>query len=585
MAKEMALRYGVVGITDIRLNTEANGIEFVLTSGDVVNVPFTASDMPFDGTISETTANNVQTAIDEIFANKADVINTSIMFYVDGTNGDDTTGDGTISKPVKTISKVVEIMSSSSVAGFSVYIAYASYTESGDIALPNKPIKIYGNMSTINNTGHTITIQNPEFYCNDLIVAGAVIFAGTTTGRVLCDNVKFAGNITCSGFSDLTKANISGGTLTVASTADVYLRGSKNFNQILSTGKLTLIDTDMIFAVINDYLIKSTAGTINTVNSQIINTNYTYRQMAVYCHNDGSAITPNIFANANLTVYGVINSGTAYTSVTNGGNIFSPSSFAVSSNLTPLPIIAAMMLMALGSDATGDTYYCNTDYETGLKLLTRLGIGADGTALMSNGTTPSWETPDITPTIGSTKFVTSGGIISASRFRLLADGSLASGASLSLNGYTSIAPSRTFVVQLLGTSTANGYVYFDMNDGTVETGTFYKEDKTLTVPARTTSTTISMDTAFVAGVNAFVSSVLDTNDMENGSEIQVMYGRNGNGTGYNRYLWATQQVLTSNGGVEERQQRIAISGDTVPTVYLKNDSAITISYKIFVENN
>lgn len=54
IAKDMALRYGVVGISDIRLNTEANGIEFVLATGDVVNVPFGANEMPFNDSVSTT---------------------------------------------------------------------------------------------------------------------------------------------------------------------------------------------------------------------------------------------------------------------------------------------------------------------------------------------------------------------------------------------------------------------------------------------------------------------------------------------------------------------------------------------------
>jgi hypothetical protein len=38
IAKRMALRYGVVNITDIGLNAEANGIEFVLATGDVIEM-------------------------------------------------------------------------------------------------------------------------------------------------------------------------------------------------------------------------------------------------------------------------------------------------------------------------------------------------------------------------------------------------------------------------------------------------------------------------------------------------------------------------------------------------------------------
>jgi len=533
ISKKMALRYGVVNITDIRLNPANDGIEFVLDGGEVVNVLFTSSEMPFNGAISDIDVNNVQDAIDEIYALKAninnptftgavkvadgnttdfplaktisgldsghtfagnagiigetvsggantygvgvggvckgtsddlsigvfgralpnatgdtvdcrgvqgtssathtggknigvfgsasggaknysfygtadanlsagnkylindvdvlalksDLINTSIMLYVDGINGNDTTGDATIAKPVKTLSKLVEIMNDSTATGFSIYIAYATYAEDGDLLLVDKPIKIYGNMATITNSEHTITIQNPNFYCNDLNVTGNITFGGTSGGRVLCDNVAFVGNIVCNGFTDFTTANISGGTIANNETATLYLRGSINNNQIISTGNLTIQDTNMIFGINGDYLVKSTAGVINIVNAQIINTIYASRQYAIYCNNNGSAVTPNILANVNLTVYGVVNSGTAYTSFTSGSVIFSADSFAVSSHLTPVPLAIAIAYMMLGGDATGDLYI-NVN-----GVFARLPIGTEGQVLaVSAGGLPYWKT-------------------------------------------------------------------------------------------------------------------------------------------------------------------------------------------------
>jgi len=45
-------------------------------------------------------------------------------------------------------------------------------------------------------------------------------------------------------------------------------------------------------------------------------------------------------------------------------------------------------LMVFGSDATGDIYYRNSS-----GFLTRLGIGGNGLALVSNGTLPVWSAP------------------------------------------------------------------------------------------------------------------------------------------------------------------------------------------------
>lgn len=66
IAKNFAMRYGVTNIEDITLDPSGNGIQFILTTGDTITVPFDASELPFIPGSSGLTANNVQDAIYEV---------------------------------------------------------------------------------------------------------------------------------------------------------------------------------------------------------------------------------------------------------------------------------------------------------------------------------------------------------------------------------------------------------------------------------------------------------------------------------------------------------------------------------------
>jgi hypothetical protein len=238
------------------------------------------------------------------------------------------------------------------------------------------------------NSGYTITIANPNFIVNSLNIEGNITFNSAVSGRIIIDNSSINGNVICKGFTDIFKTTISGGTLTVASTAHLSYLFSTNRNQIISAGTLQLIAVNMKFALSEDYLIKSTAGTIQLVDCEVVNTLYASRQYSISCNNEGSAATPNILTNVNLTVYGVINSGTAYTSFASGSVIFSPDSFAVSSHLTPVPLALGTTYTMLGSDATGDLYYRNAS-----GIFARLPIGTEGQVLsVSADGLPYWKT-------------------------------------------------------------------------------------------------------------------------------------------------------------------------------------------------
>ena len=136
LAKSMALKYGVVGIADIRLNALANGIEFVLVTGDVVNVQFTASELPFNGTISGVTQNNIQDTIDNIY----DILKRNILLFSQTANKTNIC-DGTAQSIIGT--------------GVGTLTIPANLLKTGD----NIYIKFSGILTLANGTSTTLTIK------------------------------------------------------------------------------------------------------------------------------------------------------------------------------------------------------------------------------------------------------------------------------------------------------------------------------------------------------------------------------------------------------------------------------------------
>lgn len=74
IAKNFAMRYGVTNIEDITLDPSGNGIQFILTTGETITVPFDASELPFIPGSSGLTANNIQDAIYELKTLFADYV-------------------------------------------------------------------------------------------------------------------------------------------------------------------------------------------------------------------------------------------------------------------------------------------------------------------------------------------------------------------------------------------------------------------------------------------------------------------------------------------------------------------------------
>ncbi|MCK9577122.1 MAG: hypothetical protein M0R51_14555 [Clostridia bacterium] len=429
LSKKMALRYGVVNISDIRLNPANDGIEFVLTTGDVVNVPFDSSELPFNGEISDIDANNVQDAIDWVKTNSLNKISeetqtvaskvtfeenidvpdgeesgnavnkgqldtkidkellfTTTYIYIDGNRTDTYVEDGTILQPFKTLSSAIVFMNNSEASGFSINIAYATYTEDVDLILPNKPITVYGNNSTIINVNHTITITNPYFIRYNLFTSSNIIYSTFLAGaRSLVFGGRITGDITNSSYVEFTECQLSGGTISTTSEGQTVCTLMSSTSKFTSEGILVLdkvsINTEYV-----GYLVTSTTGQLTITNSIVYNGSIDDLAGSVSCDN-GATTNPNMIINNVFTTLSsnyALFTGTANTiysknHIVANNKIMGSALYPVNTDITGFGNI-----MALGSDANGDTYY-NSD-----NILTRMAIGDNGYIYQSDGTKPVW---------------------------------------------------------------------------------------------------------------------------------------------------------------------------------------------------
>jgi hypothetical protein len=312
------------------------------------------------------------------------VLKTTQAIYVDCNRTDTYTANGSIQYPYKSLDAVVAINPTSAIA---IYMSPGTYTETSDVTFPNVPITIYGNGSSLIATGHTITIPNPYYTRYNLwTTAASVTFNNFTTGaRCLIQGGGIIGNINVNSYCEFSQCQLTGGTVTVGTTGQALVTLCSPTDKFVSTGWLTLSKVNINTSYAG-YLITSTAGQLIATDCLIYNTN-TGVGGDISC-SDGATTLPNFVANDVLSTAGTgycLYSGTAYTVysknyVVGTNTVLGTALLPVSSDIT-----GPGNIMALGSDATGDMYYCNSSH-----LLTRLGGGASGTMLTFNGTIPAY---------------------------------------------------------------------------------------------------------------------------------------------------------------------------------------------------
>ena len=316
--------------------------------------------------------------------------------YVDGNRVDSYTADGTIGRPYKTIHDAIAPYSAYTTP-LAFHIAPATtYTESGDLTLPNAPIVVYGNGSTISNSGHTITIPNPNFVIYNLWTTSNIVYNNFSAGaRCAIYGGGITGNITVNSYAEFIQCQLTGGVVTIGATGQCVLSICSPTSRFVSAGILIFNGVNMNTGYAG-YLITSTAGMLTFANSIIYNTNVTASSGGVSCDNGATITAPNMIVNNSIITAGgdathfALYAGTAYTMYSKNNVASNPTTYSLyGTNLIPVSsdIIGGSVAMGLGSDATGDVYYRNAS-----GLLARLAVGTSSQALIG-GTVPSFGTP------------------------------------------------------------------------------------------------------------------------------------------------------------------------------------------------
>lgn len=299
--------------------------------------------------------------------------------YIDGNRVDTYTADGSISKPYKTIGAAVT--ASTGGVGYTYHISTGTYSEAGSISFPNVPIVIYGNDSTVTWSGG-VTVQNSNFARYDLNSIGAVVYAGTSAGRVVIQGGSLVGNVTINTpVTDLKSCTLSSGIVTIASGAICLAIACTFTSRIVQSGGTLFIEDSVIDRTDNtNFLVTSTSGQLVIANSVLNN----HGSAGCISCNNGATTLPNAVSNNFITVSSgaPVACGTAVTiyskNIINGTN----------TGVGYIPITSDIIgpsSVAIGSDATGDIYYRNSS-----GVLTRLPIGTSGYVLQSSGTIPQW---------------------------------------------------------------------------------------------------------------------------------------------------------------------------------------------------
>lgn len=180
----------------------------------------------YDNAASGMVSVNVQDALDELDTNKleyVDLTKFSLIYYVDAISGNDTTGDGSVYKPFKTITKAI----ASYIPGEEMVIMVNSgwYVESSTLALNGENITIIGTGS--NNTG--IVVNN----ATTLSISGATVLNVFDVGFYCASNSAAHYILDC---------NNSGTEVKFYNTSFQDYGGSPQCNGIRITGNPAQVD-------------------------------------------------------------------------------------------------------------------------------------------------------------------------------------------------------------------------------------------------------------------------------------------------------------------------------------------------------
>ena len=341
---------------------------------------------------SEYSLKTVLAAVGASLAKSGAIGDSANVVYLDGNRATGYTADGSMAYPYRTIAAFLADHAEDTLP-LVVYMAPATYLGGGDVTLPNVPITVYGNHSTISNAGHTITIPNAQFTRYDLFTVSDVVYATFLAGaRCAMYGGGITGNITVHAYCEFVQCQLNGGIVTIGETGQCVLSICSPTSRFVSAGVLMFNGVNMNTGYAGYLINCSASGILTMVNTIVYNTSTNALAGAVSCDNAAAVAAPNSIVNCSLVTLGgakCVNAGTAYT-------IYGKNNVSAAVDAAPVygaylipvntDILGGGTIMGLGADATGDLYYRAAT--TG--LLTRLPIGTTGQVLKVVDGVPAW---------------------------------------------------------------------------------------------------------------------------------------------------------------------------------------------------
>lgn len=338
----------------------------------------------------------VSAASQEAIDKKENLLITSRVLWVDSNRTDTYVKNGSIARPLKSISEALTLINSESYTTVTINLVCGTYSEGTSIVLPAITLILNGNGSSI-----TSDIMSS---CNKAIINNVTVanFTDSSSSSVATfRNVTVTGLFIITGRSKIVESDIIG-TSVFSSSSDVTIDSSRYSASISSDGILKIHNSDILLsaATADGAIVSISGGSCLIENNTII---VLGGGNAISCDNGAAGYATNGRINiiSNNKIYA---KDTAYAIVCNAASTVISKNIILSglvlgSGLQPInnDIIGSSKI-ALGSDVTGDIYYRDSNGN-----FTRLGIGTNKQLLLSTGSVPSWK--DLSESLSGIPFI------------------------------------------------------------------------------------------------------------------------------------------------------------------------------------
>jgi len=229
----------------------------------------------------------------------------STSIYIDGNRAANYTEDGSYDRPYRTISAGIASITNLSKT-YEIHLTPATYTVADSVSLPDVPIVVYGNKSTI--TVPEITINN-VYTIYDLNITGSVVYAYTGLTRSLRIGGSIVGNVSVSGFEDYESVNFSAHTVTVQANSNPLFSHCTFGSKLVSADSTTIItvnDCQFNRPTVDDYNIDMSAGGILVCKGALLyNKLYTSGGTHTNINLSGASVVTPSFLSALICTNGI----------------------------------------------------------------------------------------------------------------------------------------------------------------------------------------------------------------------------------------------------------------------------------------